>query len=190
MAFGMTPIHRDAKPDAAAPPRSPPRNTSWPSLSGPFQRDQSTSSYAHAFAPNPHLSNLPHSAFASHPHAGFLSQPHSGVSTPLHVFSLSMPGSRSSSPPITLPPLKVGSEGESDDGRDDEEVDELADDSNDEGGRMDVVKGETRKAQKMERKPKSKGRRGKVTERLPGFSQFEAAARLPMESKMSIDFVR
>lgn len=56
-------------------------------------------------------SSAPRSPPRSHafPHTYAITQPHSGVSTPMHFasMSMSMPGSRSGSPPITLPPLKT-----------------------------------------------------------------------------------
>jgi len=100
-----------------------------------------------------------------------------------------MPASRSGSPPITLPPLKVpGDDEDSVDGvnedgvrikkEDTDDVDMLMDD-------VDKLSGKARKSERVE---------------LPGFSQFEAAVRgLPPVissastsglQKMSIDFVR
>ncbi|KAF8073942.1 hypothetical protein FPV67DRAFT_1666685 [Lyophyllum atratum] len=77
-AFGMTPIVHSASSSNLSVPRSPPR-------SAPLPGDPSAHSHMYA-----------------------MSQPHSGVSTPMHFTNLpmSMPGSRSGSPPITLPPLK------------------------------------------------------------------------------------
>ncbi|KAF9013306.1 hypothetical protein BDQ17DRAFT_1343175 [Cyathus striatus] len=117
--------------------RSPPRNPSWPSIG-------SATSAQHA------------------------SQPHSGISTPLHpvtfgVSSVSVPGSRSSSPPITLPPLKALSPRLTDK---DNEMDAVDEDEKDEKSEKEKVE-------------------------LPHFSEFEAAARVPTSnSRMSIDFVR
>lgn len=113
-----------------------------------------------------------------------------------------MPGSRSGSPPITLPPLKVpkglNGDEESDDGVDEDEdrvkvKKEVLDDVD---MLMDGVEGPS--------SSKRSGGKARKAERerveLPGFSQFEAAARgLPLTStmtstpaaqKMSIDFVR
>ncbi|KAG6824936.1 hypothetical protein H0H92_005347, partial [Tricholoma furcatifolium] len=85
------------------------------------------------------------------PSAGFaVSQPHSGVSTPLsgaRVGPLSMPGSRSSSPPITLAPMKIAGVGS--------------------GVAKDVVKEEEGEEETVV------AEREKVE--LPGFSAFEAA---------------
>jgi len=98
-----------------------------------------------------------------------------------------MPASRSGSPPIVLPPLKVPRDDEDSvdkDGvriknEDTDDVDILMDDVD------KKISGKARKSERVE---------------LPGFSQFEAAARgLPPVissastsglQKMSIDFVR
>ena len=118
-----------------------------------------------------------------------------GLTVPTHALNTnlwdprSMPASRSGSPPITLPPLKVpGDDEDSVDGvnedgvrikkEDTDDVDMLMDD-------VDKLSGKARKSERVE---------------LPGFSQFEAAVRgLPPVissastsglQKMSIDFVR
>ncbi|EKM79217.1 hypothetical protein AGABI1DRAFT_74066 [Agaricus bisporus var. burnettii JB137-S8] len=106
---------------------------------------------------------------------------HSASGTTLHSRSFSnnnpwalrsMPGSRSGSPPITLPPLKVprrkrGDDSEADNG-------EVKVKREDEDDTMEVDK-----SSKVE---------------LPGFSELEAVARgltsAPLSQKMSIDFVR
>ncbi|KAG5644784.1 hypothetical protein DXG03_007692 [Asterophora parasitica] len=78
-AFGMTPI-----------------NTSSP-------RSSSTHAPPHTHA----HAHAPHNSILHQPHP--MSTPHSGVSTPMHLahhLPVSMPGSRSGSPPIVLPPLK------------------------------------------------------------------------------------
>lgn len=94
----------------------------------------------------------------------------------------SMPGSRSGSPPITLPPLKVPSkksdDNDSDDDKDGDDVMIKEEDEDDELERK-----------RLRREEKEKEREERVE--LPGFSEFEAAARgLPAPQKMSIDFVR
>lgn len=98
------------------------------------------------------------------------SQPHSGASTPMHLngfaSSISMPGSRSGSPPITLPPLKTV-------------LSPTDNGSENTGDQSDIVQ-KNDSAQKIA---------------LPGFSEFEAAARAPpptvSDPRMSIDsFVR
>ena len=82
MAFGMTPIHHSHPPSRRSTPPPPPvpRNTSWSaSSSSPF-----------------HHQSLPHSAQnQQHSYSHHMLQP-----------PASMPGSRSGSPPIRLPPLK------------------------------------------------------------------------------------
>jgi len=116
-----------------------------------------------------------------------------GLTAPTHALSTnlwdlrSMPASRSGSPPIVLPPLKVPRDDEDSvdkDGvriknEDTDDVDILMDDVD------KKISGKARKSERVE---------------LPGFSQFEAAARgLPPVissastsglQKMSIDFVR
>jgi len=119
-----------------------------------------------------------------------------GLAVPTHTLSTnlwdmrSMPASRSGSPPIILPPLKVprddeaSVDGVTEDGvrikkEDTDDVDMLSDDVD------KKIPGKARKSERVE---------------LPGFSQFEAAARglPPMISsaltsgsqKMSIDFMR
>jgi zinc finger protein CreA/MIG len=99
-----------------------------------------------------------------------------------------MPGSRGGSPPITLPPLKVPTRL-----GDDEESDE-------EDGvkvKKEVVDDDDVLMNVDNRKVKSSSRRERIE--LPGFSEFEAAARgvpLPPPSiptsaqRMSIDFMR
>ncbi|KAF9452913.1 hypothetical protein P691DRAFT_782683 [Macrolepiota fuliginosa MF-IS2] len=121
--------------------------------------------------------------------AGGLSHPVSGATTPMHPHSLgtnlwdlrSMPGSRGGSPPITLPPLKVP-QSKSDDETDDER----------DGDDVRIKKEDVDDSMDVDRK---KSRKEKEKVELPGFSQFEAAARgltsPPSSSqKMSIDFVR
>ncbi|KAF8895627.1 hypothetical protein BD779DRAFT_1467002 [Infundibulicybe gibba] len=99
------------------------------------------------------------------------SQPHSGVSTPLHlgapgISSTSMPVSRSGSPPITLPPLKMASALSSPKQR----SGKMDNEDTDAEGNL-IIKKE------------------KIA--LPGFSQFEAAARAPgADARMSVDFRR
>ncbi|GLB38629.1 putative zinc finger, C2H2 type [Lyophyllum shimeji] len=125
-AFGMTPIVHSASSSnlAAATPRSP-IHTAAPLLTDP----------------------------AAHAHSHALSQPHSGVSTPMHFtnFPASVPGSRSGSPPITLPPLKsLGLQ--------------------DEKAAAAGVGEADGKGKKEDALPHERVE-------LPGFSQFEAAAR-------------
>ena len=113
----------------------------------------------------------------SRPFSHATSQPHSGVSTPMHFggagFS-SMPSSRSGSPPITLPPLKMASRRSSPTprpagvSREDEDVSDVEDDAMGELGRAEKEKVE-----------------------LPGFSQFEAASRpSSMDIRMAVEFTR
>ncbi|TFK40762.1 hypothetical protein BDQ12DRAFT_466388 [Crucibulum laeve] len=115
--------------------RSPPRNPSWPSFT---------------------------SSSVTQP----TSQAHSGISTPSHLngfaaASISMPGSRSGSPPITLPPLKALSP----------TLRPIDGDGSGENSEKEHVA-----VEKVE---------------LPHFSEVEAAARAPAsDSRMSIDFVR
>jgi len=101
-----------------------------------------------------------------------------------------MPASRSGSPPITLPPLKVPRDDEDGvDGVDEDGVRIKKEDTDDVDMLMDDV----------DKKLSGKARKSERVE-LPGFSQFEAAARgLPPVisststsglQKMSIDFVR
>jgi len=89
----------------------------------------------------------------------------------------SMPGSRSGSPPITLPPLKVPQNVADDERGSEKSEDDIKVKKEDEDVGMEVDK---------------RSRKGKVE--LPGFSEFEAAARglvsPPSSQKMSIDFVR
>ncbi|KAF5361054.1 hypothetical protein D9756_005004 [Leucocoprinus leucothites] len=190
------------------------------------KREQSHSNLAHsvrmAFGMTPIVPSPPRSHAHAHSHSrtesglllgGGASHPVSGVTTPMHPHShsslssslwdlRSMPGSRSGSPPITLPPLKVpkglNGDEESDDGVDEDEdrvkvKKEVLDDVD---MLMDGVEGPS--------SSKRSGGKARKAERerveLPGFSQFEAAARgLPLTStmtstpaaqKMSIDFVR
>ncbi|KAJ3573183.1 hypothetical protein NP233_g2604 [Leucocoprinus birnbaumii] len=183
------------------------------------KREHSHSNLAHsvrmAFGMTPIVPSPPRTHAHAHSHSRtsesglFASHPVSGVTTPMHSHShsyshsslgsnlwglRSMPGSRSGSPPITLPPLKVpkgADDEESDDARDEDEVGirikkEDVDDGDD--VLMDGVES------------KKGGSKTKKRVELPGFSQFEAAARgLPLAStstsasasqKMSIDFVR
>lgn len=101
-------------------------------------------------------SNAPRSPPYTHTYA--MSQPHSGVSTPLAFASLplSMPGSRSGSPPIKLPPLKTL-------GLDEPSADDIE------------APGDANGLEK----PADRWKKDTVKEKveLPGFSQFEAAAR-------------
>ena len=62
--------------------------------------------------PSAQFASGPSSAWRSFSRPEGGSQPHSGVCTPFHFkfppsMSMSMPGSRSGSPPITLAPLKM-----------------------------------------------------------------------------------
>lgn len=88
-----------------------------------------------------------------------------------------MPGSRSGSPPITLPPLKVPQSKDGDDSDGDMSGDDVRVKQEDEDEGMEVDRSKT-----------------KNRVELPGFSEFEAAARgltsAPPSQKMSIDFMR
>lgn len=119
-----------------------------------------------------------------------LSHPVSGVTTPMYPHSLStnlwglrsMPGSRSGSPPITLPPLKVPQHDAGGDERSSGEKN---------GDNVNVKKEDEDDSMEVDKKLQQ--RKEKVE--LPGFSEFEAAARglvspPPSSQKMSIDFVR
>ncbi|KAF5382667.1 hypothetical protein D9615_002722 [Tricholomella constricta] len=134
-AFGMTPINL-----SAPTPRSPLRGTT----------------------PLPTTVNTPSPIAQSHfMHMHTMSQPHSGVSTPMHFANhlpLSMPGSRSGSPPITLPPLKMlglntGLDGEP------------------------GVAGLKDAGDPMGKRDSSADAPPREKVELPGFSEFEAAAR-------------
>ncbi|KXN81789.1 DNA-binding protein creA [Leucoagaricus sp. SymC.cos] len=124
---------------------------------------------------------------------GGMTHPISSVTTPMHSHShslgtnlwglRSMPGSRSGSPPITLPPLIVPRAMDESDGEDDG-VKVKKEEQDGDDVLMDVDSRKRARKEKIE---------------LPGFSQFEAAARglssTPLPSttssqKMSIDFVR
>jgi zinc-finger protein CreA/MIG len=90
--------------------------------------------------------------------SSFSARAHSGSSTPAepsNIFSLSVPTSRSGSPPITLPPLKLSSALSIPSQRS----------LNGEDGTCDDDSETPRGAKRIQR-----------TERLPGFSEFEAAS--------------
>lgn len=150
MAFGMTPI-------VQSPPRTSSRTTEGGALFG---------------GAGPGIgAGLTHSV--------------SGAATPMHPHPLStnlwglrsMPGSRSGSPPITLPPLKVPQSKDGDDSDGDMSGDDVRVKQEDEDEGMEVDRSKT-----------------KNRVELPGFSEFEAAARgltsAPPSQKMSIDFMR
>jgi zinc finger protein CreA/MIG len=107
------------------------------------------------------------------------SQPHSGVSTPMHFgpgFSSSMPGSRSGSPPITLPPLKLPPTLLAQEPRPPH--------SPKGNGAECSVDG-------AEDTPADKQKLEKERVELPGFRLFEAAARAPpLDARMAVDFAR
>lgn len=154
LAFGMTPIHSVPPSRRSSPPPPPPRNVSWSASSNPFGSHQQP----HAYSP-------------SHTQP-YQSHPHSGLSTPFTIGggagTASMPGSRSGSPPIRLPPLKTipvaasaSLETKNLEGKDDV-VDPSTADKMDE----DVANTEKRTL---------KSEKEKVE--LPHFCEFEAAAR-------------
>ncbi|KDR82856.1 hypothetical protein GALMADRAFT_854216 [Galerina marginata CBS 339.88] len=173
MAFGMTPIHHSVPPSRRSSPPLPssghgngtgvlPRNTSWSASTGPFSFGSHQSQYQQ-----------------QHAQAYLYSQQQQGYSA-----AASMPGSRSGSPPIRLPPLKAALEGEEGLGLKLEDgPDKMKMDVEEEGGlqqltvdgkeerKLDVKEGVDRE---KDIKPIASGK-GKVE--LPGFSQFEAAAR-------------
>lgn len=131
------PLHPSQLHERGLPSLPTPQLSSGPSSNDSSSRPPSPSLRGHPTAPHHgrehgtlpsahHHHHLAHSvrlAFGMTPiHAAPrntswpFSQPHSGVSTPLHFgagagASTSMPGSRSGSPPITLPPLKLAAAG-------------------------------------------------------------------------------
>ncbi|KAJ7022758.1 hypothetical protein C8F04DRAFT_233618 [Mycena alexandri] len=100
LAFGMTPIHTAASPTypyAPAPPANPQyqRTTSWPSFPHlPTNSYSASSSNFHS------ASNSASTSASSSSWSGWNSNGASSACS-------SMPGSRSGSPPIRLPPLKL-----------------------------------------------------------------------------------
>ncbi|PPR07798.1 hypothetical protein CVT26_014983 [Gymnopilus dilepis] len=84
LAFGMTPIH-SVPPSRRSSPPPPPRNTSWSASTNPFSQQQE------------------HFGAAQHAYSQVM---HHQNSTYSHAGGASRPGSRPSSPPIRLPPLK------------------------------------------------------------------------------------
>ncbi|KAF9562584.1 hypothetical protein CPC08DRAFT_722125 [Agrocybe pediades] len=159
LAFGMTPIHSVPPSRRSSPP--PPRNVSWSASSNPFASQQQ----AHAYGPS-------HMQPYQSPYS------HSGLSTPLTVGgagAASMPGSRASSPPIRLPPLKTISATTAT-SLDNKNLETLGD---------EVKSGA---AEKMDEDDMKTDKRTPVVPEkqkveLPHFCEFEAAARgLPLPS--------
>ncbi|KAF8158182.1 hypothetical protein B0H34DRAFT_444486 [Crassisporium funariophilum] len=181
MAFGMTPIHSHPPSRRSSPPPPPvPRNTSWSAnSSSPFHQQHHHNPYQHGL---------------HQPHGGHAYGHLSGVSTPFNSLSMgggggatSMPGSRSGSPPIKLPPLKtlpssaIGSSAE---------LSGLID------SKDHVVDGHSSSSSATAVGDSKMDEEGTKVE-LPGFSEFEAATRGPAaasttgaNARMSIDFVR
>ncbi|PFH53405.1 hypothetical protein AMATHDRAFT_45667 [Amanita thiersii Skay4041] len=166
-AFGMTPIHAPKSQAAlrsrTPPPLRPPRNPSWHSLS----------SLASATINAPGPGHWPHgqisggSGLYKRPHVfGFGENPKHDFHSPATV---SMPGSRSNSPPITLPPLKIlslpGHHGSASSDQFDKAMD-VQEDNDVQSDKM-IGKTEVGRHQKVNTPEKVE---------LPGFKEIEAAA--------------
>ncbi|PPQ92851.1 hypothetical protein CVT25_004339 [Psilocybe cyanescens] len=147
LAFGMTPIHSvPPSRKSSPPPQPPPRNTSWTAPSNPFN-------YHHAYGTSQHYPHHP-----SQPQQQ-QSPAYSGVAG-----TASMPGSRSGSPPIRLPPLKSLPGAASLEAASNVE-------GKDRGDRMRTDEDEE------DASPASESAPEKERVELPHFSEFEAATR-------------
>ncbi|KAF8630880.1 hypothetical protein AX17_005238 [Amanita inopinata Kibby_2008] len=180
-AFGMTPIHAEPQGPVRSrspPPLPPPRNPSWHSLSS---LSSAVMSGARSAGHSPHVSISGTSGFHMRRNGfGFGEGLGHGFKSPA---VMSMPGSRSNSPPITLPPLKMlslpghqstGSEENVKENKPD--ADEAMDVNDDNKKKLDGTSAAGSALGRTEEvKVLMAGAHEKVE--LPGFHQIEAASR-------------